>query len=96
MMYGYGGMSGWGYALMTIGMVAFWGLVIVGVVFLVRALARGDHDRQPPAVPPSVPPSAPPNRPEELLAERYARGEIDEEEYRRRLEVLRTSALTRP
>ena len=33
---------------------------------------------------------------EELLAERYARGEIDEEEYRRRLEVLRTSTLTRP
>ena len=33
-------------------------------------------------------PSAPP-APERLLAERFARGEIDEEEYRRRLAVLR-------
>ena len=28
---------------------------------------------------------------EQVLAERFAHGEIDEEEYRRRLEILRTS-----
>ena len=33
-----GGMSGWGYALMTISMVLFWALVIFGVVALVRFL----------------------------------------------------------
>jgi putative membrane protein len=31
MMWWYGsGMSGWGYAVMTLGMVVFWALVIVG------------------------------------------------------------------
>ena len=40
---------------------------------------------------PHRPPWAPPTQasPEQLLAERFARGEIDEEEYRRRLQVLR-------
>jgi putative membrane protein len=81
MMYWYGsGMSGWGYALMTISMVLFWGAVIVGIVALVRHFGRGGQ--QTPA-PPSQPAA-----PEQLLAERFARGEIDEEEYRRRLAVL--------
>ncbi len=32
MMYWYGsGMSGWGYALMTVSMVLFWGAVIFGM-----------------------------------------------------------------
>jgi putative membrane protein len=87
MMYWYGsGMSGWGYALMTISMILFWGAVIFGIVMLVRYAGRSG---QPPAAPPS--PQAPESRqsPEGLLAERFARGEIDEEEYRQRLAVLR-------
>jgi putative membrane protein len=81
MMYWYGsGMSGWGYALMTISMVLFWGAVIAGIVLLVRHFGRGGQ--QTPA-PPSQPAS-----PEQLLAERFARGEIDEEEYHQRLAVL--------
>lgn len=81
MMYWYGsGMSGWGYALMTISMVLFWGAVIVGIVALVRYVGRGEQ--QAPA-----PPS--PQVPERLLAERFARGEIDEDEYQRRLAALR-------
>ncbi len=81
MMYWYGpGMSGWGYGLMAIGMVLFWGLVITGVVLLVRYLARGGHR---PAL------SGPADSPEQLLAQRYARGEIDEDEYQRRLATLR-------
>ena len=81
MMYWYGsGMSGWGYALMTVSMVLFWGAVIAGIVLLVRHFSRGGQ--QAPA-PPSQPAS-----PEQMLAERFARGEIDEEEYRQRLAVL--------
>jgi putative membrane protein len=86
MMYWYGsGMSGWGYALMIVGMVLFWGAVIVGIVALVRYIGRSG---QPPETPSSQAP--PPSRtPEQLLAERFAHGEINEDEYRRRLAVLR-------
>ena len=79
-MYWYGsGMSGWGYALMTISMVLFWGAVIFGIVALVRYLGRGGQQGPAPQ---------PPQAPERLLAERFARGEIDEDEYRRRLAAL--------
>jgi putative membrane protein len=81
MMYWYGsGMSGWGYALMTVSVVLFWGAVIFGIVMLVRYFGRSGR---PPVEP------RPPQSPERLLAERFARGEIDEEEYRQRLAVLR-------
>jgi putative membrane protein len=79
MMYWYGsGVNGWGYALMTVGMVLFWGLIITGVVLLVRYLARGGQHPEPQ-----------PSTPEDVLAHRYARGEIDEQEYRQRLATLR-------
>lgn len=78
MMWWYGpGMSGWGYALMTVSMVLFWALIIFGAIALVRYLARGDR-----AV-------ASRPTPEQLLAERFARGEIDEHEYDQRLDTLR-------
>ncbi|BAD60555.1 MULTISPECIES: SHOCT domain-containing protein [Nocardia] len=82
MMFWYGdGMSGWGYGLMTVGMVLFWALVIVGVILTVRYLAQ-------PSAPvggaPIVRPSA-----EQVLAERFARGEIDADEYHQRLATLR-------
>ena len=80
MMYWYGsGMSGWGYALMTVSMVLFWGAVIFGIVMLVRHIGRGGQPPSPES----------PQSPERLLAERFARGEIGEEEYRQRLAVLR-------
>jgi putative membrane protein len=75
------GTNGWGFGLMTVGMLLFWGLVVVGGLVLLRRLDR--LSRQRPGHPP-----APPD-PEQLLAERYARGEIDTEEYRHRLEILR-------
>jgi putative membrane protein len=89
MMFWYGnGMSGWGWGLMTFGSVVFWALVVFAVVFLVRYLSHGGQ--RPPAGPRSYgPPAGPAPTPEQLLAERYARGEIDDEEYRRRLAVLR-------
>lgn len=77
-MWWYGdGMNGWGYALMTISMVVFWALVIYGVVLLARYLGRSDR------------PAGGRPTPEDLLAERFARGEIDEPEYRQRLDSLR-------
>lgn len=78
MMYWYGnGMSGWGFALLTVSQILFWGLVIAGVIALVRYLARRSRDS-----------AAAGPAPEQLLAERFARGEISEDEYRRDLAVL--------
>ncbi|GHE42821.1 hypothetical protein GCM10017673_51330 [Streptosporangium violaceochromogenes] len=91
MMWGYG--MGWAYWLgMGVTMVLLWGLIIVGILALVRHFGgpRDTGRPQPPTGEP-VHPNRPdrPDRPEEILAERFARGEIDDEEYRRRLEVLR-------
>ena len=76
MMY-YGDMSGWGFALMAISAVVFWGLLILAIVMLIRYFGRSGQ-----------PPTAAPT-PEQLLAERFARGEIDESEYEARLATLR-------
>ncbi len=79
-MYWYGDdVSGWGYVLMIIGMAAFWGLVITGVVLLLRRPGR--FSRTEPGLPTPLAPA-------DLLLERFARGEIDEDEYSRRLTVL--------
>ena len=69
---------------MTVSMILFWGAVIFGIVLLVRYFGRSG---QPPGAPPQSAESPP--SPERLLAERFARGEIGEEEYRQRLAVLR-------
>ncbi|MET8471812.1 SHOCT domain-containing protein [Streptomyces sp. NPDC006422] len=72
--------SGWDWFAMSAGMVLFWVLLIAIGVLLFRVLSRTEGDTTRPR-PPSL-------RPEEVLAERFARGEIDEDEYRRRLSVL--------
>ncbi|MEU9759182.1 SHOCT domain-containing protein [Streptomyces sp. NPDC047985] len=81
--------DGWGggWLLMAVIMVVFWSLLIAGIVALTRYLGGGRGNR-------SGPPSGEAGwgggrRAEDLLAERFARGEIDEDEYRRRLTVLR-------
>jgi putative membrane protein len=79
MMFWYGdGLTGWGSPAMAMGMgmVLVWWLVGLGVYALVRRLHRGDR------------PAAPRPTPEQVLAERFARGDIDETEYRRRFDVL--------
>ncbi|MEU3995624.1 MULTISPECIES: SHOCT domain-containing protein [Streptomyces] len=78
--------SGWGWFAMSAGMILFWALIITVVVLLVRAL-NSPHEHTPT-------PTAP--TPEEILRERLARGEIDEEEYRRRLTALHHGPLTKP
>jgi putative membrane protein len=73
-------MSGWGWALAGVGMVVFWGLVITGIVLLVRYLGQaGQRTDQPPPI----------RTPEQVLGVRFAHGEIDETEYQNRLAVLR-------
>lgn len=81
-------MSGWGYAGMGLGMVLFWVLVIVGIIALVRYTGGGPSTARP------AQPSLYSGResPEQMLAGRFARGEIDETEYRTRLAVLRDTA----
>jgi putative membrane protein len=82
MMFWYGNnMSWWGYAGMGIGMVLFWALIIVGIVALVRFSSGNQQGARPPTD------GAP--SPEQLLAGRFARGEIDDTQYRERLAVLR-------
>lgn len=81
---GAGGWIGMGF------MIVFWIAVVLGIIYLVRYLAvRPPVDRWPerPAQWQSPGPSGPgPGQPEALriLQERYARGEIDPEEFRRR------------
>ncbi|MEU8570732.1 SHOCT domain-containing protein [Streptomyces pathocidini] len=77
--------SGWGWFAMSAGMILFWALIITVVVLLVRALNSPHGHTHTPAVP----------TPEDILRERLARGEIDEEEYRRRLTALRVGPLTK-
>jgi putative membrane protein len=80
----YGG-DGWGWGgwlLMTVVMVLFWAVVITAVVVGIRYLTGP----RPTAM---HPPGSGPPRAEDLLAERFARGEIDGDEYRQRLALLR-------
>jgi putative membrane protein len=78
MMNGYA-MSGWGWLLMTLGMLGFWALVAVLALALLR---RGGPPHQQPQ-----PDQQPRLNPEEVLAERLARGEIDPDEYCHRLQT---------
>jgi putative membrane protein len=79
MMYWGHGMSGWGYLAMALSTVAFWGVLITGIVLLARYLGGGYRASRPPTT----------VDPQQILAERFARGEIDEQEYHSRLATLR-------
>lgn len=81
MMGWYHGDFGWtGWIVMSLSMVAFWSLVIVAVVLLFRGTSeRGQANREMPRTTRS---------PLDILDERFARGEIDVEEYRSRQAAL--------
>ena len=86
MMYGYGhghGMGAWGWLAMVSGTVLVWALLAVLAVVLYRLWAK--DRRGLPATGPAGDRDAEP-----ILARRFARGEIDESEYRSRLAVLRS------
>jgi putative membrane protein len=78
----WGHMDGGAWVLMGIGMIIFWGLVIFGVVWLVRTLADQrasiGHGGEPSAL--------------EVLDRRLAEGAISVEDYQERRRVLTGSA----
>lgn len=72
--------GGWGvgaWLMMGLGMLVFWSLVVAGIVVVVRALGRRDDGR------PDEAESA-----RRILDERFARGELTEEEYRSRRDLI--------
>lgn len=77
MMGNWGGTGGWGMGFGFLFMILFWGLVIVGVVALVRWLVQESQSRR--EGDGRAPPPA--KTPLEIVRERYARGEMDREEY---------------
>lgn len=77
---GYGHMWGGGFGLLgALMMVLFWGAIVFAVVLAARWLIERDKRSQ---------------RPEalEILKERFARGEIDQQEYEARRKVLDSQA----
>jgi putative membrane protein len=82
MMYGWDG-NGWGFGAwvaMAVLMLIFWG----GVVTVVVLLVRRSHPGEGPATPRPTHQEA-----ERILNERFARGEIDEQEFTARRAALR-------
>jgi putative membrane protein len=85
-MWWYGDGMGWaGWLMMSLTMVAFWGLVIFAVVAIFRGTSQSRHHS-------GSGDGDAPQDPKQILDQRFARGEIDAEEYRARQEVLRTGA----
>jgi putative membrane protein len=77
MWYWSGGMHWWGWLLGTVGMVAFWGLIIWAVWYFVTGGSRPtDQDGRSPG------------DARRILDERLARGEIEPDEYRRLRDLI--------
>jgi putative membrane protein len=77
-------MGGWGWYGMIFGslfMILWLAVVIAVVVLIVRWLAGPWHGTPPSQTPPG-------RTPLDILKERFARGEIDKEEYEERRRVL--------
>ena len=78
MMWWNNGMGWGGWVVMSVTMIAFWALVVIAVV----AIFRSDRDTDPPR-------ALKHRDPEQILDERFARGEIDIEEYHDRQSALK-------
>lgn len=83
-------MGAWGYLLMAVAMLLLWGTVITAVILFARSLARPQDRHYPEGGfgPPAV------SHPEQILAERFARGEIGADEYKRSIAILRGHPLS--
>ena len=76
---GWGHMSGWGYAFMGLSSLLLSTALIFGGIMLFHHLSRSTNRGS----------EGPPrSTPEQLLAERFARGDIDDEQYKRGLDTL--------
>ncbi len=80
----------WWIPMMIMWIVIVGGLVWLGVVFL-RRLGHGPYPLSPVGAAPPAPPAYR-QTPQEILAERLARGEIEPDDYRRRLDALNAPA----
>jgi putative membrane protein len=93
-MFFYGPHAGWNWAL-GLGTILFWVLVAVAIVALVRLFTRGSRPEPPyPGYAGGPWPHGQPGpaTPEQILAERFARGEIDQDEFHERMAALRAEA----
>jgi putative membrane protein len=72
------------WAWISAAMLLFWTAIVAGAIWLVRAAGRGSDDRL------SSDKREPSDRPSarDILDERYARGELTDEQYRARRSVL--------
>jgi putative membrane protein len=70
--------GGWGWGGWLVGsiaMIAFWALIFWGIVSVTRHSGRGGSDER---------------TADDVLGDRFARGEIDVDEYEQRRRVLRS------
>ena len=77
--------GGWGpgrWIAMGLMLLAFWALIAALVVYVVRNLGHRHDDH-------SAAGGAPPDNAMRILEERFARGDIDTDEYNQRSDVLR-------
>ena len=81
---GWGG--GWSWVAMAAMMVIFWGGLIWLAITVLRRTTHPTASGTP--APPTALPAPPARTPESILAERLARGDIDPEDYRQRLQAL--------
>lgn len=74
----------WGFGSWWMGfmMLVFWAVVIAGIVWAIRSAATPTRSDE-----------SPRRRPIDILAARYARGEIDEEVFNRRRRQLEDADL---
>lgn len=71
---------GWGWGHMIFGllmMILFWGGIILAIVYVVRSTHSGGTNRQPND-----------KSPLDILNERFARGEIDKEEFEEKKKLI--------
>jgi putative membrane protein len=74
-----GGVHAWGLVLVLFAVIPLWLLLIGAIYRVVRVDDSGSAPHRPKANWPG---------PEQILAERFARGNIDDDEYRHRLDIL--------